>query len=65
MGDMAELAEVSAQWHAEVGRYAAAAGIDALYTVGSLTEHCQRGFAGEGQHFSGRSALVEFLETEL
>ncbi len=64
LGDMAELGEQAANWHAEVGSYAKERGIDQLWTTGDLAEHASRVFPG-ARHFSTQAELVLAIETEL
>ena len=56
LGDMGEVGMQGAQFHAEVGAYAAECGIDALYTLGELSVHADRAF-GPGVHFADMAAL--------
>jgi UDP-N-acetylmuramoyl-tripeptide--D-alanyl-D-alanine ligase len=56
LGDMGEVGNQGAQFHAEVGGYAAERGIDEFYTLGELSVHAQQAF-GRGVHFADMSAL--------
>jgi UDP-N-acetylmuramoyl-tripeptide--D-alanyl-D-alanine ligase len=47
LGDMLELGSQAAEFHAEVGRYASARGIDVLVTVGPLSSDTAAAFDGE------------------
>lgn len=67
LGDMAELGPDAAQQHAEVGVYAAAAGIDRFCATGPLCRHaieayCRAGGVG-GQSFDNRADLTSTLIT--
>ena len=44
LGDMGELGENAAELHAEIGAYAQAAGVDALLTLGNLSESMTKVF---------------------
>lgn len=53
LGDMGEVGDQGAEFHAEVGAYAAEKGIDALFTLGELSVHAHRAFGAQrGQHFA-------------
>ena len=53
LGDMGEVGDQGAQFHAEVGAYAAEKGIDALFTLGELSVHAHRAFGAQrSQHFA-------------
>jgi len=56
LGDMGEVGQQGPEFHAEVGAYARASGIDQLYTLGSLSLHAQAAFGG-GRHFDDMPAL--------
>jgi UDP-N-acetylmuramoyl-tripeptide--D-alanyl-D-alanine ligase len=55
LGDMGEVGDQGPAFHAEVGAYAKARGIDAFWTLGDLCSH-----AG-GQHFSDIESLLAML----
>jgi len=57
MGDMGELGELSDAMHAEVGRYAREAGIDALLAIGAASCHAVAAFGPQGAHFADMEAL--------
>lgn len=65
LGDMRELGPRSAELHAAIGSHAAAAGIDALYTVGSASEHAARAFGAGARHFPDQASLIAVLRTTL
>ncbi len=50
LGDMFELGEQAAFWHAEVGAYAAQVGIDTLVAVGGFAAHMAEGACKHGGH---------------
>jgi UDP-N-acetylmuramoyl-tripeptide--D-alanyl-D-alanine ligase len=60
LGDMGEVGERGVEFHAEVGAYAKARGIDALWTVGVLATHAAAAF-GRARHFADVASLVAAL----
>ena len=62
LGDMNELGDAAREGHEEIGRRAAALGIDYLLTVGPLAAriHAAAGFPG-AIHYDGRNTLAEYL----
>lgn len=58
LGDMGEVGDQGPQFHAEVGAYAAACGIEDLYTLGELGIHTARAF-GQAGHFESMDSLLE------
>ncbi len=60
-GDMLELGPEAGRLHRQIGRHAAARGIDQLWAAGELCRHMVKGFGGEGRHFASRQALLETL----
>ncbi|MGY8850579.1 MAG: UDP-N-acetylmuramoyl-tripeptide--D-alanyl-D-alanine ligase, partial [Pseudomonadales bacterium] len=63
MGDMAELGDDEVILHHQVGAYAQQAGVDALYSLGSLSANASQAFGGT--HFEDRELLSEALTQEL
>jgi murE/murF fusion protein len=61
LGDMAEVGENSDAMHAEVGAYAHAQGIDALYALGKATSHSVGAFGAGAVMFSNVQGLVQAL----
>jgi UDP-N-acetylmuramoyl-tripeptide--D-alanyl-D-alanine ligase len=59
LGDLAELGDNAAPLHAQVGDLARSQGIEAVFTLGTLSEHCSRSFGGS--HFTELDALVKHL----
>ena len=59
LGDMGEVGDQGAQFHAEVGAYARERGIEALLALGSETFHSVAAFgnADDGRHFDDIDAL--------
>jgi UDP-N-acetylmuramoyl-tripeptide--D-alanyl-D-alanine ligase len=64
MGDMGELGAESAALHAEVGRFAKSAGIDALMAVGDASRHAVQAFGHGAMHFNDIEALVKAAARE-
>jgi UDP-N-acetylmuramoyl-tripeptide--D-alanyl-D-alanine ligase len=56
LGDMGEVGQQGPQFHAEVGAYAHAQGIETLFTLGDLAAGAAQAFA-TGQHFKHIDAL--------
>jgi UDP-N-acetylmuramoyl-tripeptide--D-alanyl-D-alanine ligase len=61
LGDMAELGTDAAALHREVGAYAAAHGIDALYACGPLSASAAAAFGPGGRAFADKAALAAEL----
>ena len=60
LGDMGEVGDQGPQFHAEVGAYAQARGIEALWTVGALSTHTSAAFAN-ARHFEELPTLLAAL----
>lgn len=65
LGDMGELGETGGQLHEAIGKQAAAAGIDALYSLGTLSAGASRAFGVAGQGFMVLDALLAALQSDL
>lgn len=61
LGDMGELGADARRYHAEVGAYAAAQGVDLLLTCGELSQAASAAAAERGQHFASQAPLVAAL----
>lgn len=63
LGDLGELGVQAGEYHTEIGTYAKAAGIDQLFTLGTLSKHANQGFSGhDGHHFDNQEALLSALQ---
>jgi UDP-N-acetylmuramoyl-tripeptide--D-alanyl-D-alanine ligase len=60
LGDMGEVGDQGPAFHREVGAYAKARGIDALWTLGSASAHAAAAFGG-ARHFDTMAALIQAL----
>jgi len=65
LGDMGELGDNAAAFHAEIGSAARQAGIEKLYALGSLSRNAVSEFGNGAQHFEQIEALQDALEKEL
>ncbi|MDO9053320.1 MAG: UDP-N-acetylmuramoyl-tripeptide--D-alanyl-D-alanine ligase [Gallionella sp.] len=65
LGDMGELGENAAGFHAGIGDTARRSGIEKLYALGELSRNAAREFGSEAQHFDRVEDLLNALETEL
>jgi UDP-N-acetylmuramoyl-tripeptide--D-alanyl-D-alanine ligase len=64
MGDMGELGEQSEAMHAEVGRFAKEAGVDALMALGEGARHAVQSFGRGASHFDDAESLRKAVERE-
>jgi UDP-N-acetylmuramoyl-tripeptide--D-alanyl-D-alanine ligase len=60
LGDMGEVGDQGQAFHREVGAFAKARGIDALWTVGDASRHAAQAFAG-ARHFEAMPELIAAL----
>ena len=65
LGDMGELGATGPALHAEVGAYAKAAEIDALYALGPLSEQAARAFGAGARHFASCDEIVRAITPQL
>lgn len=65
LGDMGELGDDAARFHAEIGGEARRAGIERLYALGTLSGNAVREFGSGAQHFERIEDLQAALEKEL
>ena len=61
LGDMGEVGEDGAQFHAEIGQYAKNKGIEYLYTLGELAKYSSDVFGDGAQHFAVFEDLIKNL----
>ena len=64
MGDMGELGAESAAMHAEVGRHAKDAGVDALMAFGDESRHAVQAFGAGAMHFNDLESLTKAAARE-
>jgi UDP-N-acetylmuramoyl-tripeptide--D-alanyl-D-alanine ligase len=64
LGDMGEVGNQGPEFHAEVGRYAAECGIEALYTLGDLSMHSAKAF-GSARHFEDMDSLLASVTAQV
>ena len=60
LGDMGEVGDNGPAFHREVGAFAKARGVDALWTVGSASTHAAEAFSGS-RHFEDIASLLTAL----
>jgi UDP-N-acetylmuramoyl-tripeptide--D-alanyl-D-alanine ligase len=60
LGDMGEVGQKGPEFHAEVGAYAKARGIEALLTLGDLCQHSSTAFDG-AKHFVDMETLKQYV----
>ncbi len=65
LGDMGELGDNAATFHAGIGATAHQSGIDKLYALGELSLAAVHGFGSKALHFDSIEALQASLENEL
>ncbi len=65
LGDMGELGDNAAAFHAEIGGEAKQAGIEKLYALGELSRNAADAFGSDARHFERIEDLQKALEGEL
>lgn len=65
LGDMGEVGEQGADFHAEVGRYARDCGVQTLLALGESTAHSVAAFGEGARHFGTLEDLLAYVQHEL
>ena len=65
LGDMGEVGEQGAQFHAEAGAHARDAGIEQVYALGDLSAHAARACGARARHFDDMAALTAAVRKAL
>ena len=61
LGDMGEVGDQGPSFHAEVGEFARASGIDHFWTAGALCRHAALAYGSTARQFSDAAALIQAL----
>jgi len=65
LGDMGELGTEAPRMHAEIGAYAKQAGVDALLTLGEMSEQMVAAFGDDARRYASPEALADALLPQL
>ncbi len=65
LGDLGELGPGATDLHRHLGIAAREAGLDALYTVGTLSAEAAAGFGNRARHFADQAQLIKALRQDL
>jgi len=64
LGDMGEVGDQGPAFHTEIGEYARARGIEALWAMGELAPHAVRAYGPAGRHFAQAEDLARALRED-
>jgi UDP-N-acetylmuramoyl-tripeptide--D-alanyl-D-alanine ligase len=64
LGDMGEVGDAGAAFHAEIGAYARASGIERLLAVGGLSRETADAFGAGADHFDAVDALAQHVAAD-
>ena len=64
LGDMGEVGEAGAAFHAEIGTYARESGVERMLAVGVLSRDAVRAFGAGGEHFESVDTLAQRVAGE-
>ncbi|HEY7885219.1 MAG TPA: UDP-N-acetylmuramoyl-tripeptide--D-alanyl-D-alanine ligase [Cellvibrionaceae bacterium] len=62
MGDMGELGDEAWFMHAQIGLYASAKALDAVFTVGDMSRAVSESFTGPTRHFENQQQLIQHVK---
>lgn len=65
VGDMGELGDNAAEFHAEIGIKAKNLGVDRLFTIGELSQEAAKAYGKDAGCYQTHDALIEDLKKEL
>ncbi len=65
LGDMGEVGDQGEAFHAEIGQYAKAAGIEYVFTLGDISRQTAKVFDKPAMHFENVERLIETLDRHL